>query len=75
MGRNSAGSKIKKINKSTYILLSLLIAPITQLTNRSIPLPNGKTIREAITIKKIRFFNAFDIRSKNKSIRLIYKDL
>ena len=74
-GRNSAESKINKINKSTYILLLLLMASITRLTDRSIPPPDGKIVREATTIKKTRFFDAFDIRSKNESIRSIYKDL
>ncbi|KAL2038036.1 hypothetical protein N7G274_009256 [Stereocaulon virgatum] len=51
------------------------MAPSTRLPNRSTPPPDRYIVREADTVKRTRFFDAFDARSKDESILSICKDL
>lgn len=51
------------------------MAPTTRQNDRSTPPPNETIAREASTIKKTRFFDAFDARFQNESTRSICRDL
>ncbi|KAL2044773.1 hypothetical protein N7G274_002548 [Stereocaulon virgatum] len=53
------------------------MAPSTRLTNRSTPLPDRYIVYEADTVKKTRFFDAFDARFKDGAtpLRSICNDL
>ena len=51
------------------------MAPSTRNTNRDTPLPDGVLRKESDTIKKLRFFNAYDKRSADESQSSISRDI
>ena len=63
----------QQIDLFNLLLLNLPMAPTTRLRNRNTPLLNGIIVREAITTKKTRFFNAWDERLPNKGLNAFYK--